>query len=206
MTDMPNKIGIDVSSKRLGWVVWRTTPSRRGRSWHRHVGAHGTIVLGDREPLAVRLIAAEKAMEQLIARYRPDAVAIEGPAFETRGVLNLVQQSRVSGVVQLVVGKAGLPVIEIAPTRAKFALTGKGKADKDAMIAACPKRARNPFDEHTADAVGVARAAFDPTVPPPRPKKERKKVKLQKVSPSPAIQVQTVIEKIPRRTTRKRVA
>lgn len=172
-----NKLALDASSKMLGWVVWRVAEGASAVGWKRCVVAHGTIMLGEREPLAVRLQAAEIAIRKLLTRFKPHAMAIEGPALETPGILNLVQQQRVIGVLLNEAGKAGVPVVEIAPTRAKFALTGDGKADKGAMIAACPRRTRAPFDEHAADALGVARAAWDPTVPPPRPRKKRSPAK-----------------------------
>lgn len=161
-------LALDASSTTLGYVLYDG----------RVVSEHGTYCFpGD---LLMRLSYAEYELTQLIQRLAPDAIAYEGPAWAHRNTAIACLQ--MLGVLRLAAHRAGVLDLEIAPNEGKRALFGKGKADKEAMIRAAaghlaPRQAvvvlckrgtwggyipgveQLLYDEHAADALGVAMAA-----------------------------------------------
>lgn len=142
-------LALDISSTNIGYVVWDGS----------RVGAFGTLALKSTN-LLTRLTMAHPLIESLIDRTNPDAIAYEGPAHKTYA-LAMIAQQRMVGVILLTVGMRHLPLIEIAPAAAKKALTRKGNANKDTMQLYASAYTDLPFDEHQADALGVALAAWD---------------------------------------------
>jgi crossover junction endodeoxyribonuclease RuvC len=143
-------LALDISSTNIGYIVWDGDT----------VTLFGTIVI--KGELFDRLIKAHPQIEALIDRAQPDAVAYEGPAYKTSAMAMIAQQ-RMVGIALLVAGLRRLPVMEIAPATAKKALTGAGNANKHIMQFHANQYADRvdvPFDEHQADALGVAMAAF----------------------------------------------
>jgi Holliday junction resolvasome RuvABC endonuclease subunit len=153
-------LALDMSSTSIGWVAWNDSTAT----------AHGTVNLGNR-PLAQRLVVAEIAIMSLLERHQPACVAFEGGAKGSRHVNAVQALQRAAGVLVLCATRAGVPTVEIAPLQGKKALTGKGKSDKEQMIAFASKYLSGAFDEHAADAVGIALASELP----PKVKKPRKK-------------------------------
>jgi Holliday junction resolvasome RuvABC endonuclease subunit len=154
-------LAFDMSSTSIGWVAWNDSAAL----------AHGTVNLGNR-PLALRLVLAEIAIVNLLERYEPARVAFEGGAKGSRHVNTVQALQRAAGVLVLCATRLGVPTVEIAPAQGKKALTGKGKSDKDQMLAFASKYLIGAFDEHAADAVGIALASEQP----PKEKKPRKRV------------------------------
>lgn len=138
-------LGLDCSSTTIGWVLWDGTQAAMSQ----------TITL--KGELLQRMRLAERCVMALIDRHGPDVVAIEGPT--TRFANHVIAQQRVCGVVLLVIDKASLLSLEIAPATAKKALTGTGKADKALMVRNA-EGYLGACDEHQADALGVAMAAW----------------------------------------------
>lgn len=138
-----NILALDVSSTNIGWCI----------------EANGALTSGTVKlvgPIERRLCLAETAINHLVQRFQPEAAAIEAPAY---GSKSLVVQQRTAGVVLLVLARWKLLTAEIAPTSAKKALTGSGRADKAAMITAAQNHLSGKFDEHAADALAVRLAA-----------------------------------------------
>ena len=154
-------LAFDMSSTSIGWVAWQSGAAT----------AHGTVNLG-KFPLAVRLVLAEIAIVNLLERHQPVCVAFEGGAKGSRHANAVQALQRAAGVLVLCAARLGVPTVEIAPAQGKKALTGKGKSDKEQMIAFASKYLDGAFDEHAADAVGVALASEQP----PKEKKPRKRV------------------------------
>ncbi len=139
-------LALDASSTNIGWVLLRDDD----------VEAHGTIVLkGDQRQ---RLCLTETLIDGLIKKHAPDGIAYEGPTRTFQSAI--IAQQRVVGVILLTVNRLGMVDVEIAPAAAKKALTGKGNAKKPQMIAAAAAHLSGVYDEHAADALGVALAAF----------------------------------------------
>lgn len=88
---------------------------------------------------------------------RPHAVFIEGPSFGSRGnaTLNLAEYR---GVLSAALINAKQTVYEIPPSTLKLFITGKGNANKTAMITACVKRYGVTYEtDDEYDAYGLCR-------------------------------------------------
>lgn len=143
--------GFDISSTNIGWVI-----NDNGHF------THGTIKL--KGELWPRISAARDAVAKLIIPTGPreDApiIAYEGPAYKASPMAIIAQQRVVGVVVGALLAAYPTAVIEeIAPTSAKKALAGNGRADKHAMIAQARLYLPN-CTEHEADALGVYMAAL----------------------------------------------
>lgn len=74
------------------------------------------------------LVEIYTALNELLSRYNPDVVAIEGYSFGSHG--RVFQLGEVGGVLRLALANAGVPaMLVIPPTRVKK-FTGSGKASK----------------------------------------------------------------------------
>jgi crossover junction endodeoxyribonuclease RuvC len=139
-------LALDISSTNIGYVVWDGDAAT----------LTGTLALkGD---LLARIVAAQPRVEALVEQVQPDAVAYEGPAHRAHA-LSMIAQQRMVGIVLLIAGMRRLPLIEIAPAAAKKALSGNGNANKQ-MMELCAGAYLTGHDEHQADALGVALAAW----------------------------------------------
>lgn len=70
----------------------------------------------------------------LIARYKPDEVALESPFFG-ENVQSMLKLGRAQGVAMAAALTRGLPVSEYAPRRIKQSITGSGSASKEQVAA-----------------------------------------------------------------------
>ena len=116
-------LGVDPGSQRTGYGVVDTDGRR-----HRLV-EQGTLAPGPRLSLPEKLRHIHVGLTDLIARVRPDALAVEDcfHAVNTRTALVL---GHVRGVVLLAGAEAGLPVHEYPPATVKLQVTGSGRAEK----------------------------------------------------------------------------
>lgn len=101
--------------------------------------------------------ARDLLAHQLQAHPDVDLVVIESPV--ARFAKAVIPQARVSGALLALLNERGLAWLELPPQDGKTALTGKGNADKDAMMAAARERTGEALDEHQADAYGLWCAA-----------------------------------------------
>jgi crossover junction endodeoxyribonuclease RuvC len=118
--------GIDPGSVRTGYGCIETDGRR-----HRLV-ACGAIAAGPRVVLAVRLQEIHDRLRELIARNRPDCVAIEN-LFHARNVKSALVLGHARGVAVLAAVQAGLPIVEYTPAEIKASVVGYGRADKHQM-------------------------------------------------------------------------
>ncbi len=81
-------------------------------------------------PLLERLPHLASAVEALIARTRPDAVAAED-LFVARNSRVALHLGHVRGAMLLPILRAGIPVHEYAPRQVKKTVTGYGAAEKE---------------------------------------------------------------------------
>jgi crossover junction endodeoxyribonuclease RuvC len=119
-------LGVDPGSRFMGYGV---VEDKRGRLVH--VG-HGVIKVDESAPLASRLKDLHAALEAALARYRPDAVAVEG-LFTFRNARSALVLGHARGVALLAAAQAGLTVYEYAPARVKKAVGAGGADGKDAV-------------------------------------------------------------------------
>ena len=115
-------IGIDPGLRNLGWGVIEMAGSRL-----RHV-ANG-IIHSAGDELALRLVTLHSELTDVIARYSPDASAVE-QTFVNKDAVATLKLGQARGIALLVPAQAGLAVGEYAPNAVKKAVVGVGHADK----------------------------------------------------------------------------
>jgi crossover junction endodeoxyribonuclease RuvC len=112
--------------------------------------------------LAPRLAAIYDGLTELLARHRPDVLAVE-EAFYARNVRTTLVLGHARGVILLAGAQAGVTVAEYAPATIKQAVTGKGAALKPQvgyMVAQLLRLATAPSPADAADGVAVAITHF----------------------------------------------
>jgi len=144
MNTHPIILALDASSTSIGYCVYGGG-----------VIDSSEITLTGKD-IAQRCRQAHAALGLILeAHPEIDVIAIEAPV--ARFAKSVIPQARVSGALFALAGLRDINIIEISPTEAKRALTGKGNADKHMMQSAAA--AYDVTGEHAADALGVALAA-----------------------------------------------
>jgi len=148
-------LGLDPGTARMGWgiIEGEEEPS---------LVAYGVLSTPAGRPLAERLHTLFQALRELVARYRPQAAALEELFFARNARTALaVGQARGSALVAL--AESGLPVYEYTPLQVKMAVTGYGQAEKaqvQEMVRALLGLERVPRPDDAADALAVALCHF----------------------------------------------
>lgn len=148
---MVRALGIDPGTRVTGWGVVEAAGTRL-----RHLGS-GTIVLPERQSVASRLARLHAACGDLLARWTPDAVALER-AFVAGNVHSALRLGEARGVVLAAIAAAGVEPVEFAPAAVKRAAVGHGRADKESVgrgVTALLGLDARP-DQDAADALAVA--------------------------------------------------
>jgi crossover junction endodeoxyribonuclease RuvC len=115
-----------------------------------------------------RLVSLYDRIVELLARHRPDVLAIE-QLFFARNVTTAIAVGQARGVVLLAAAKANVAVVEYSPSEVKHAVVGYGKADKaqmQEMVRIILGLEEPPRPDDAADALAVAlchvhRSAFE---------------------------------------------
>ncbi len=144
-------LGFDPGTARLGYGVIESEPEPRAVDY-------GVIVTSSSAPMAQRLLEIHAAVGELIARYRPDAIAVE-LLFFARNVTTAMTVGQARGVVLLAAAQHGVPLAEYSPSEVKQAVVGYGKADKQQiqeMVRIMLDLATVPAPDDAADALAVA--------------------------------------------------
>jgi crossover junction endodeoxyribonuclease RuvC len=118
----------------------------------------GAIKVPLRAPMPVRLSRISKRLQELIAEYLPDRVAIED-VFYARNVKSALKLGQVRGVAMLAAASAGLEVAEYAPLAIKSAVVGYGRAEKrqvQQMVMRLLNLREVPEPADVADALAIA--------------------------------------------------
>jgi crossover junction endodeoxyribonuclease RuvC len=123
-----------------------------------------------KEPFTERMMQLGLAMEQLIAEFKPTAVALE-EVFFGKNEKTAVQIAEVRGMLTYIAKRAGLVVYDYTPLQVKVAITGYGQSDKTAVAAMVPRLVSLPArkrldDEIDAIAVGLTCLASVRTISP----------------------------------------
>ena len=108
-----------------------------------------------------RLALISKALEKLIKKYKPVAVAVE-ELFFFKNVKTALKVSEARGVILLTAKKSNLTIIELTPLQVKQGVTGYGRAEKiqvQKMIQQIFKLKTLPRPDDAADALAVAYTA-----------------------------------------------
>jgi crossover junction endodeoxyribonuclease RuvC len=116
-------LGVDPGSVRTGYGVIDTDGRR-----HRLVET-GVLAPSPRFPLPERLRVIHAGIAGLIARLRPEALAVED-IFHAANARTALVLGHVRGVVLLAGAEAGLPVYAFPPATVKLQVTGFGRSEK----------------------------------------------------------------------------
>jgi len=119
-------------------------------------GANGN---GSKHPLASRLAELEGDVADLLARLRPELVAVEALFAHYRHPATAITMGHARGVILLAIERAGMPLVELKPNAVKKALTGHGHAGKGQIQRAVQDLFRLPelpTPPDVADAVAIA--------------------------------------------------
>jgi crossover junction endodeoxyribonuclease RuvC len=144
--------GIDPGSDRTGYGCVERSGSR-----HRLVIC-GSLSGPAHASFPDKLKAIYVGLTALLARHRPDCVAVES-IFHARNVRSALKLGHARGVVLLAAAEAGLPVFEYAPAEIKRAVVGYGRAEKpqvQQMIKLLLGLDAPPAPHDAADALAVA--------------------------------------------------
>jgi crossover junction endodeoxyribonuclease RuvC len=109
-----------------------------------------------------RLMELDRDFRELLARVRPQMVAIEGLFSHYKHPATAIVMGHARGVLLLAVRQAGMTLVEIKPAEVKKSLTGFGQSGKGQMqraIAAEFGLAEPPSPPDVADALAIALCA-----------------------------------------------
>ena len=115
--------GIDPGSARTGYGCVQSDGTR-----HRLIVCGAiTIPASNSFPEKLKIIHAE--LGALIARHRPDCVAIEN-LFHAVNARSALKLGHARGVAMLAAVEAGVPIVEYTPAEVKQSVVGYGRAEK----------------------------------------------------------------------------
>lgn len=115
-------------------------------------------------PLETRLAALYDSLSEVLAQFRPEALALEEVFSHQRFPVTAVWMAHARGVVCLAAARADVPVHSYAPASVKLALVGNGQATKEQvqhMVARRLGLARIPSSADAADALALAITHLD---------------------------------------------
>jgi crossover junction endodeoxyribonuclease RuvC len=144
--------GIDPGSARTGYGC---IDSAAGR--HRVVIC-GSLTAPPSATFPQQLEAIHDGLAALLARARPDCVAVEN-IFHAKSARSALKLGHARGIALLAAAEARLPVVEYAPAEIKRAVVGYGRAEKpqvQQMIKLLLGLAALPSPHDVADALAVA--------------------------------------------------
>ena len=145
-------LGIDPGIATVGFGV---IENDRGRQ--KYISC-GVVTTPPGIPLSERLDQIYTDLEELVAAFRPDAVAIEELFFNTN-ITTGIAVAHGRGVILLALRRSGVPIYEYTPLQVKQAVVGYGRAEKRQVIDMV-KRILNmknaPKPDDAADAVAIA--------------------------------------------------
>lgn len=149
-------LGIDPGSEITGWGV---VDGDRGRY---KLCEFGCIRPRATSAFPGKLLAIANGLEEVIARFSPEACAIED-GFLATNVKVTLKLGQVRGVAMLAAERAGLQIHEYSPRLVKQTVVGYGNAEKhqvQEMVRVLLALAAAPEPQDSADALAVAICHF----------------------------------------------
>jgi crossover junction endodeoxyribonuclease RuvC len=113
-------------------------------------------------PIPHRLAELDADFSALLARLKPDTVAVESLFAHPKHPATAILMAHARGVLLLAVRRANLQLVELKPAAVKRFLTGNGQAAKEQMQRAIQSRlnlAAPPSPPDIADALAIALCA-----------------------------------------------
>lgn len=147
-------IGIDPGTIVMGYGVLRVSGNKPA------LEAMGILRLDRYKSHYSRLLKIQEAVEALITRYAPSAMALEAPFYGVN-IQTTLKLGRAQGAAMVAALKASIPVTEYAPSTIKRMVTGKGNASKEQVAALLQYMLKIPAEammekNDATDAVAVA--------------------------------------------------
>src|SRR5215204_5299315 len=149
-------LGIDPGSEMLGWGVVDGSGSTYS------LVEFGTVRSNPRHAFSKRLARMFAAVDEIAARLKPDAFAIE-EAFYSVNVNVAMKLGQVRGVILLLAEQRGLEIAEYAPRLIKQTVVGYGAAEKrqiQEMVKLLLRLKAIPAPHDAADALAIAICHF----------------------------------------------
>jgi crossover junction endodeoxyribonuclease RuvC len=144
--------GIDPGTERTGYGCVEAAGGRHA------LVACGVISALPRDPFPERLARIHRELAALLARCRPDCVAVEN-LFHAANARSALKLGHARGVALLAAVEAGCPIAEYTPAEVKRAVVGYGRAEKhqvQQMVKLLLGLSRPPAPHDVADALAVA--------------------------------------------------
>lgn len=144
-------LGIDPGTRLAGFAV--LDAHGMGTSYV----ASGAVMLGSRQSLPQRIGELFGRIQELIAMYQPQELALEG-AFMHLYPQAALRLGEARGAILAAASQHGIPVWEYPPAQVKEVLTGSGSATKarvQAMVVQLLQLSGTPRSD-AADALGLA--------------------------------------------------
>jgi crossover junction endodeoxyribonuclease RuvC len=120
--------------------------------------ACGALSLPSKVPVEQRLSSLYKKLSEIVARYKPDEVAIEEP-FVAGNARSALAIGRAQAIAILAAANENLPIFRYLPTQVKQQVTNYGGSDKEQvqeMVRLQLGLAQPPQPSDAADALAVA--------------------------------------------------
>jgi crossover junction endodeoxyribonuclease RuvC len=146
-------LGVDPGLTRCGYAVLRMNSGQDITAL-----AIGVLRTPAKSPLPQRLAEIHAEMEDLLAQYKPSAVAIEQVFFQNN-VSTAMSVGQASGIVLALAARAGCEVAQYTPSQVKSTVAGWGGASKDQIGRMVQQRlglSAIPEPADAADAAAVA--------------------------------------------------
>ena len=145
-------LGIDPGLARMGFGV----VTQMGHQMR--AGDYGTLTTPAGGTLESRLVLLFERLQGLLAKVKPQAVAVE-ELFFSKNAKTAIAVGQARGVALLACGLAKVPVFEYRPMEVKQAVAGYGGADKaqvQKMVKILLGLDEVPKPDDTADALAIA--------------------------------------------------
>lgn len=148
-------LAIDPGFERLGVAILEKNPGDKKET----VIYSECFKTSAKIPFPERLALIGNKIEEVLKKYKPEALAIEKLYFE-KNQKTAMGVSEARGVVVYECAKRAMQIFEYTPLQIKSAVAGYGKATKDAVMDMVPKlalmdKASNSDDELDAIAIGI---------------------------------------------------
>lgn len=153
-------LAIDPAVRNTGYAVLEGDPRRPV------VMGFDVISVPDRLAQSVALATIRGHLANVILKYQPDEVAVEGIIF-VQSHKTAISMGAARAAALIAAADAGLPVYEYAPRKVKMAVVGKGTADKQQvafMVRALLGLAETPPSD-AADALAIGMAHLQASDP-----------------------------------------
>ena len=146
-------LGIDPGTNILGYGVIRVEGGRP------HYVTMGVFDLRKLRDPYEKLVNINAGVEELVAEYHPDALAVESP-FMGKNAQVVLKLGRAQGAAIIAAVREGISVHEYAPSQAKIAICGNGLASKTQVAMMVEKPLGIDIDPEYPDATDALAIAL----------------------------------------------